>query len=98
MPNVFGIADAILIAGFDELGIDHDVTSDKVLRICRQVNLKHNKDKCVFRYTSIPFFGEVISWQGVSLGPRKVQALTDMPPPKSKIRSAVIFGYTQLPK
>ena len=26
MPNVFGIADDILIAGFDELGKDHNTT------------------------------------------------------------------------
>ena len=40
MANVFGIADDILIAGFDDLGIDHDETLEKVLRICRQANLK----------------------------------------------------------
>ena len=29
-------------------------------------------------------FGEIISWHGVSPGPRKVKALLNMPPPKSK--------------
>ena len=29
MPNVFSIADDILIAGFDEQGKDHDATLDK---------------------------------------------------------------------
>ena len=38
MPGVFSIAGDILIAGFDELGIYHDVTLDKLLRICRKVN------------------------------------------------------------
>ena len=33
MPNVFSIADYILIAGFDEQDRDHDVTLDKVLRV-----------------------------------------------------------------
>ena len=54
MPNVFGIADDILIAGLDELGRDHSAILDKVMRICRQSNLKINKDK-YFRCTSIPF-------------------------------------------
>ena len=84
MSYVSSIADDILIAGFDELGRDHDATLDKVLRICSWVNMKVNKDKCLFRCTSIPFFSDVISWQGVSPYLRKVQALTDMLPPKSK--------------
>ena len=58
---VFGIADDILIAGFDDMGRDHDATLISVLRICRQVNLKLNKDKCLFQCTCIPFFGKVIS-------------------------------------
>ena len=60
MPNFFGIADNILIAGFKKQGRDHNVTLDKVLRICRQANLKFNKERCLFRFTSIPFLGEVI--------------------------------------
>ena len=71
MQNVFGFADDILIAGFDEQGKDHDETLHKVLQICRQENLKLHKD---FRCTSISFFGKIVSQQGASLGPRKVQA------------------------
>ena len=61
MPNVCGIADDILIAGFIDQGKDTNTKLDKVLKIYRQANLKPNKDKCLFRWTSIPFFGEVIS-------------------------------------
>ena len=61
MPNVFDIADDILIAGFNEQDNDHDETLGKVLRVCRQANVKLNKDKCLFRYTSIPFIDEIIS-------------------------------------
>ena len=84
MPNVFNIADDILIAYFDAQGRNHSEMLDKILRVCRQENLKCNKDKCLFRCTSIPFFGEVISQQDVSPYPRKLQALTDIPPLKSK--------------
>ena len=34
MPNVFGIADEILIAGSHEQGKNHNETLDKVLQIC----------------------------------------------------------------
>ena len=47
MPNFFIVANGILIAGFDEQGRNHDATLDKVLRVCRQANLKPNKDKCL---------------------------------------------------
>ena len=98
MQDVLGIAYYILIAGFGDLGKDHDVTLNKVLRICKQTNLNVNKHKCLFRCTSISFFSKIIYCQDVSLDPRKVQALTDMPPPKSKRELQSFFEYTQLPK
>ena len=73
-----------MIAGFDEWGKDHDETLENVLQAYTQANLKLNINKYLFRCTSIPFFGETISWQGVSPDPRKAQALTDMPLPKTK--------------
>ena len=81
MPNIFIIADDILIAGFDELGKGLHATLDKELR---QADFKLKKGKCLFRCTSIPFFSEIISHQGGSLDPRKVHVLTDMLPLKSK--------------
>ena len=91
MPNVFSIADYVILTGFMEQGRDHDATLDKVLRICRQANFKLNKGKCLFRCISIPFSGEVISQQGVSPDPIKVQALK-MPPTKSKKELHLVLG------
>ena len=65
LPNVFGIADDILVVGYDSDSKDHDKMLWQVLQICRNVNLKLNKDKCHFRCTSVPFFGEMNSWHGV---------------------------------
>ena len=84
MPNAFSIAYDILIAGCDKQSTDHDETLDKVLWVCRQATLKLYKDKCLFMCTSIPFSGEVIFPQGLNPDLRKVKALTDMPPTKSK--------------
>ena len=66
MSNIYGIADDILIAGIDDCGKDHYEILEKVFWVSQQVNLKLNKDKCLFRYTSIAFFSEIIPWQGVS--------------------------------
>ena len=76
MPNVFGIADDILVMGYNEDGTDHDKAVYNVLRWCREVKLKLNKDKCHFRCTSIPFFGKVISRRGIQPDPQKIKALT----------------------
>ena len=65
MPNVFGITDDILVVGYEGDGSDHEDTVQKVLQRSRKVNLKLNKDKCHFRCTSVPFFGEQILRNGV---------------------------------
>ena len=48
MPNVFGIVDDILVAGYEADGTNHDKTVWRVLQRWRQVNLKLNRDKCHF--------------------------------------------------
>ena len=60
MPNIFGIVDDILVIGYDDNGTDHDAVVHKVLQRCEEVNLKSNKEKCHFRYTSIPFFEALV--------------------------------------
>ena len=92
MPNVFGIADDILVIGYDNDGKDHDKAVYNVLKQCWGVNLKLNKDKCHFRCTLIPFFGEIISKDGVWPDPRKVKALTKMPPPNNKKELQAFLG------
>ena len=40
LSNVFGIADGILIVGYDTDGRDHDRTLRHVMQICQWENLK----------------------------------------------------------
>ena len=92
MPNVFRIADDILVIGYDKDGADHHDTVYNVLRWCQDVNLKLNKDKHHFRCTSIPFFGEVMSRDGVQPDPQKIKALTEMSVPKNKKELQAFLG------
>ena len=92
MPNVFGIADDILVKGYNKDGTDHDEAVYKVLKWCQDVNLKLNKAKCHFRCMSVPFFGEVVSRQGVQPNPQKVRALTEMPVPQNKKELQAFLG------
>ena len=92
IPNVFGNADDILVIGYDKDRTDHDETVYKVLKCCQDVNLKLNKEKCHFRCTAIPFFGEVVSRDGMQPDLRKISTLTEMPTPKSKKELQAFLG------
>ena len=39
-PNVFGIADDILVVGYDSFGKDHDETLWQALKLYRYTNVK----------------------------------------------------------
>ena len=84
MPDVFGIADDILVVGYEGDDRDHDETVQKELQRCIKVNLKLNKDKCHFRCTSVPFIAEVISRNGEQPDLQTIKALMDMPSPTIK--------------
>ena len=45
LPNVFGIADDILIVGYDADGRDYNRTLNEIMEVCHQENLKLNKSK-----------------------------------------------------
>ena len=98
MPNDFSIADDILIAGFNEKGRDHDATLDEVLRVYWQVILKHIKDKGLFRCTSIPFFDEVISKQGVSPDSKKSASTNRHATTKIQEGITIISRCNELPQ
>ena len=91
MPNVFGIMDDILVIGYNKDGADHNATVHKVLQQCEEVNLKLNKEKCHFRCTTILFFGEMISREGVQPDPQNIKVLMDMLVPKNKKKELQAF-------
>ena len=92
MPKMFGIIEAILVIGYNENEADHDAAIHKVLRHCKEVNLKLNKDKCHFRCTAITFFGKVILRDEVQPDPQKIKVLMDMPAPKNMKELQTFLG------
>ena len=76
------IADDVKIHGDSES--THDLHLLEVLNQCRKIGLKLNADKCIFKATSIPFFGHVISREGVQPDPAKLDAIRNMPTPTLK--------------
>ena len=72
LPNVFCIADDILIVGYDHNGRDHDRTLKQVVQFCCQENLKFNSINAI---SGAPrFFWEMISRE-VQPDPKKPQTL-----------------------
>ena len=79
MEGVKFISDDIII---------HASNDEKLLQTLRKViskiqshNLKLNLDKCIFRQTSIKYFGIVFSKDGISPDPEKVEALREAQSP-----------------
>ena len=68
-----GIADDIIIFGHND--DDHDQTLYAVLDRAREVGMRFNPDKCIFKQDSISFYGVTLSKHGVKPDPRKVQAV-----------------------
>ena len=81
-----------MVVGYGSNGKGYDNTLQKVLQVSRCVNLKLNKDKCHFRCTSIPIFGEVISRHGVRSDPQELKELMEMPHCKTKKELQAILG------
>ncbi|KAJ3702949.1 hypothetical protein LUZ61_006654 [Rhynchospora tenuis] len=73
--------DDILI--FSKSWTEHLQHVRTVLLQLRTHNLKLKRSKCTFGQTSIAYLGHVVTHQGVSMDPSKVQAIADWPEPLS---------------
>ena len=82
--NVLGIADDILIVGYDVEDRDHERTLKQEMQMCHQEKVKLNKWKCHLRCTRKPFSWEGISREGVQLDPKKICALSAISPNNKK--------------
>ena len=49
----------------------------------RETGLRFNGDKCKIRCTEIPFFGHIISSNGLAPDPQEVEAISSMDPSTS---------------
>ncbi|XP_048501366.1 uncharacterized protein LOC109134905 [Beta vulgaris subsp. vulgaris] len=78
---------------------DHEDQLRKVLEILREKQLYAKFSKCEFWLERVSFWGHVISKEGVSVDPSKIQAVTDRPQPKNvtDVRSFLgLAGYRRL--
>lgn len=82
IPGVEVDIDDILVWG--ENREQHDQRLRQVLERCKEINLTLNKEKCMFRSPEVSYIGHIISSEGVRPDPKKIEAITKMPPPEDK--------------
>ena len=82
IPNVHIIHDDVVIATASEE--EHDKIVETVLQTLEDLGLTLNPNKCIFKKPEIPFWGMLISKDGVRPDPTKVQALRDATHPETK--------------
>ena len=82
IPQCVGIADDIVIFGYNDH--DHDQTLYTVLDRAHKVGMKFNPDKCTFKRDNISFYGVTLSADGVKPDPRKIEAIRNLPEPRSE--------------
>ena len=69
--------------GFED-GSDDDQALNELLPRPREKNSKFNPDKLVVRLSEIPFFGHIISKNGIKPDPKKVEAIMLMQPTENE--------------
>ena len=82
--------------GFKEDGSDHDITVKRVMEKAKSIGMKFNPSKCQFRKKQVKFFGMILSRDGVSPDPSKIEALKRLPEPKDEKLLQSFFRYGQL--
>ena len=76
MEGVTGIADDMVIAGRDKM--EHGRNFLAFMENCMSNNLTLNLEKIQFKQSKVSFYGHCWSKQGISLDPKKIEALNHM--------------------
>jgi hypothetical protein len=56
---------------------------ETLLKILQENKFHANKSKCSFEQKEIVFLGHVVSDEGIKVDPKKIEAVTEWPRPKS---------------
>ncbi|XP_058828586.1 uncharacterized protein K02A2.6-like [Topomyia yanbarensis] len=84
---VFGCGDTM-----EEAMLDHNRNLEEVLQRCRDRGLKLNREKAKIALTSVPFFGHILTNEGVKPDPGKISAVVNIHPPKNKKELLTFLG------
>lgn len=82
IENCTPVHDDLIIAG--ETDLEHDIALRKVLNRARQRNVKFNLKKLQLKVDEVKYMGERINKYGYAADPSKIEAISNLPIPKSK--------------
>ncbi len=82
IEGAYAINDDLIIAGVDD--DEHDKVLCAVMDRARERNVKFNMNKIQFKVPSVKYMGHIISEEGLSPDPEKVEAIMNMPVPHDK--------------
>ena len=80
-PGVKNIADDILVFGSTQE--EHDANVIRFLERCLEIDLHLNPDKVKINCKSVPFFGIVLTADGIKPDPKKVETIKKWPMPRN---------------
>ena len=81
LDGVQNLADDIILHGSTVQ--EHDIRLNHLLSRLEQIGLTLNEKKCVFRMPSIRFLGFIVSSEGISADPNKVESIVRFRRPES---------------
>ena len=87
------IQDDLIIGGTTQE--HHDQVLEQVCRKIEEIGMTLNPDKCIISAGEVPWWGMIISKDGVSPDQSKVDSLKHMSPPKSKDEVKSLFCMLQ---
>ena len=71
---------------------EHDERLQQVLQRIQESGMKLNREKCMFRKSSISFLGHMIDEHGIKAHPEKVKAVVEMKPPTNTTELKSFMG------
>jgi hypothetical protein len=89
-PGVHCIVDDILISGRSRA--EHDQNLRNALKLAQNKGVRFNPNKCIISATEVPFFGHVVSSQGLKPDSSKQNAITDLKAPKTRAELETFLG------
>ena len=90
IQGVSAIVDDILV--FGKTAEEHDQNLRALLERSRQKGLKLNPEKCKIKVQEVSYFGHKLTADGLKPDPAKIDAVKNMPTPKSKQELETILG------
>ncbi|BES87348.1 Hypothetical protein NTJ_00154 [Nesidiocoris tenuis] len=90
IDGVVNLMDDVLIFGPSKE--EHDKTLRLVLERFQKFNVTLNKQKCSFRTDQTTFLGHVISADGISPDPKKINAVMNLPQPQNPSEVRRLLG------